>query len=116
MVNGEMHHDTVFTLQMNGDLIDIPGYQGYNNVAGNVRWSGVASGRYDRDQDTTPSNWFIQYAIPAYNINYRTYNLGVKGSSGTAYTFSLNKGINNTAPTSGYEALVSTGVALELAQ
>lgn len=116
MVNGEMHHDCVFTLQQGGSLISIPGYEGYNTVSGNVRWSGIASGSYDRDVASTPNNWYIQYLIPAYNINYRTYNLGVRSSSGSAYTFSLNKPISDTAPATSYEALISTGVAMELAQ
>jgi hypothetical protein len=116
MVNGEMHHDTVFTLQISGNLISIPGYEGYNAVSGNVRWSGITSGRYDRNEDSTPSNWYIQYVIPAYNTDFRSYNLGVRSSSGSAYIFSLNKPINNTAPATSYEALISTGVAMELAQ
>jgi hypothetical protein len=116
MVNGEMHHDTVFTLQISGDLISIPGYEGYNAVSGNVRWSGIATGRYDRDVNSTPNNWYIQYVIPANNTNFRSYNLGVRSSSGAAYIFSLNKPTNDTAPAQSYEALISTGVALELAQ
>jgi hypothetical protein len=116
MVNGELHYDAVFTLQIGGDLIAIPGYQGYNNTSGNVRWSGITSGRYDRDVATTPNNWYIQYVIPAYTTNYRSYNLGVRSSSSSAYVFSLNKPITDSAPSPGVEAMVSTGVAMELAQ
>jgi hypothetical protein len=116
MVNGEIHYDSVFTLQMGGNLISIPGYEGFNTVSGNVRWSGIATGRYDRNEDSTPNNWYIQYVIPAYNTDFRSYNLGIRSSSSSAFTFALNKPINNTAPATSYEALISTGVALELAQ
>lgn len=116
MINGEIHYDTLFTLQISGDLITIPGYQGYNNVSGNVAWSGITSGRYDRDVASTPNNWYIQFAIPAYNTNFRSYNLGVRASGGTAYVFGLNKTVSDTTPQAAYEAMISTGVAMELAQ
>jgi hypothetical protein len=70
----------------------------------------------DRCVFNTSATPNIQYVIPAYNTDFRSYNLGVRSSSGTAYIFSLNKPINDTAPATSYEALISTGVALELAQ
>jgi len=116
MINGEVHYDTVFTLHMNGRIITEAGYQGYNNQAGNARWSGVSSPPYDaNDQNSTQFQNFIQYYIPAGGTNPRTYAPAIRSASGTAYTLYLNRTIGSTGADS-YEVAISTAVAMEIAQ
>lgn len=115
MISGEVHHDNVFLAHQGGVLITTAGYQGYNNVSGNVRWSGLTQGFYDADDSTTPAAWFIQYAVPAANTTVRTYAPAVRSSSSATYTFALNRTISS-AGASGNETGISTGMILELAQ
>lgn len=63
MINYEVNTNTVFLAHKDGSLITTSGYQGYNNVAGNVRYSGLIGAMYDADNNSTPSNSYIQYAI-----------------------------------------------------
>jgi hypothetical protein len=115
MINGEMHHDNVFTIHQDNALITTTGFQGFNSEAGNVRWSGIASAFYDRNEDSTPSNWIIQYAISAGSTTSRTYAPAVRSSTGTAYTFAFNRTINGSIGDS-HESMVSTGMIMEIAQ
>jgi hypothetical protein len=115
MISGELHQDNVLLAHQGGVLITTAGYQGYNNVSGNVRWSGLTQAYYDLDESTTPSGWFIQYAIPAANTSARTYAPAVRSSSGATYTFALNRTISSTG-TDGQENGISTGMIMELAQ
>lgn len=115
MLNGEMHQDAMFVIQQDGVLILQPGYQGVNNVIGNTRWSGIVCGRYDENEDSTPSNWYLCYTVPANSTDGRTYYPAVRSSSGGNYTFWMNR----TAASFGqdyYEATVSTGSIMEIAQ
>jgi hypothetical protein len=116
MIHGEMHYDSVWTLHRDGSLITTAGYQGFNNQIGNSRWSGVVATSYDfNDQSSTPFHLFIQYAIPAENTATRTYAPAVRSSSGTAYTFYLNRTVASAGADS-YEVGVSTGVIMEIMQ
>jgi hypothetical protein len=115
MINGEMHQDGVILMHQNRQLIVLPGYEGYNNVQGNSRWSGITASVYDVDESTTPQNWFIQYSIPAMTTEPRTYAPAVRSSSGGSYTLSLNRVLNGTG-TDGQENMVSTGVIMEIAR
>ena len=115
MINCELHHDAVFLVHQDGTLITIPGYEGYNNVAGNIRWSGIVSSHYDYDQASTPETIFIQYAVPAMTTTPRTYTPAIRASAGTAYTFALNRCLNSSG--SYYiENTISTGMAMEIFQ
>jgi len=115
MINGELHQDNVFLMHRNDQLITDTSRQGFNNVAGNVRSSGIASAFYDQDENTTPSNWFLQYFIPAVNVESRTYAPAVRSSSATNYTFALNRTLN-AASQDGIERMVSTGTIMEILQ
>jgi hypothetical protein len=115
MINGEIHHDNVFTVYQGTDIITTEGFQGFNNQAGNVRWSGVASAFYDRNESSTPSNWIIQYAISAGSTTSRTYSPAVRSSSATAYTFAFNRTLNGSISDS-QESMISTGMIMEIAQ
>jgi hypothetical protein len=113
MINGELHQDNVLVIHQNGNLITTSGQEGYNNNAGNQRWSGYVSAFYDRDEGSTPSNWYISYSCPADNTTSRTYAPAVRSSSGTAYTLALNKTL--TDGTENYrESMVSFAIAYEI--
>lgn len=115
MLNGELHQDAMFVIQQDGALILQPNYQGVNNVIGNTRWSGIVSGRYDQDENSTPSNWYLCYTVPANSTNGRTYFPAVRSSGPTSYTFFMNRTVNNTGQ-DFYEVTVSTGSIMEIAQ
>jgi hypothetical protein len=115
MINGEAHQDIVMLLHQNRQLIVLPGYEGYNNVQGNSRWSGITSSVYDVDESTTPQNWFIQYSIPAMTTEPRTYAPAVRSSSAGSYTLALNRVLASVG-TDGQENMISTGVIMEIAK
>ena len=115
MINAEVHHDTVFLIHQNGSLITTAGYEGYNNNAGNQRWSGFMSGFYDADEGSTMSNFYLQYAIPAASLSQRTYAPAIRSGSGTNYVMTLNKTLGSQGE-EGYENTVSTGMIMEIQQ
>jgi len=115
MINAEIHHDNVFLIHKNGNLITDTGYEGYNSVNGNVRYSGVMSPAYDQDYASTPSNYMLQYFITAGNTVPRTYAPAIRGAGATAYTLWLNRPVSS-AGADNYEVTISTGVLMEIAQ
>jgi len=117
MVNGEFSGaawDNVFVIQKGGSLITTSGYEGYNSLGGNNRWSGFVGGAYDNDASSTPENYRIQYWIPALETTSQTFAPAVRSASATAYTFYLNRTVS--APTASYEVMISTGMIQEIAQ
>jgi hypothetical protein len=115
MLNCEVHHDNVFLVHQDGNLITTSGYEGYNNGAGNQRWSGYVGPRYDADEDSTMSNYYILYSIPATNLNQRTYAPAVRSSGSTTYVCTLNKPLGSQGQ-DAYENAVSTGMIMEIQQ
>jgi hypothetical protein len=116
MINGEVHQDTVFLIHRNGVLIDTGDSPGFNALNGNVRWSGIATGRYDTNEDSTPANYIIMYSQVSDSLATRTYCPAIRSSSGGTYTLGLNKCINYTvAGQDNVEIMVSTGIAYEVA-
>jgi hypothetical protein len=113
MINGEMNNNNEFLIHKDGTLITTTGEQGYNNLAGNVRWSGFASSFYDRNDDSTPSNWNILYSCAAGSTTARTYAPAVRGSGGTGYTFYLNRTVGGGDP-NYFESMVSFAIAYEV--
>ena len=111
MVNGELHQDNVLLIWKNGTLAS----DGFNQESGNVRWSGYASGFYDQNESSTPSNWKIMYADFPGSTAALTYGLATRSSSTGNYAFYLNRAIAN-AGANAYENLVSVGVIQEIAQ
>jgi hypothetical protein len=116
MITHEVTYNMVFTVFRDGALITTAGYEGYNNEAGNVRWSGVVSGIHDRaDISSTPTNAFIQYAVPAVDTAARTYTPATKSSDAGVNTFYLNRAVVSTGADT-QENGVSTGIIMEVAQ
>lgn len=111
MVNGELHHDNTFLIWKDGAVAP----NGYNQQAGNVRWSGYTSSFYDADHSSTPSNWNIMYAGFPASTSPVTYGLATRSSSGSNYTFFLNRTIGSLG-TDAYENMVSVGIIQEIAQ
>ena len=115
MINCEVHHDNVFLVHQDGNLITTSGYEGYNIGGGNQRWSGYMSGFYDANESSTMGNYFMLYSIPATNLNQRTYAPAIRSSSGSQYTLTLNKTISSQGE-DVYENAVSTGMIMEIQQ
>ena len=115
MINGETGNDNVFLIHQNGSLITTAGYEGYNGNAGNQRWSGYVCMYYDRDTSSTGSNYYIQYAIPATNLNQRTYAPAVRNSGPDTSIFTLNRTYDGRGQ-DNYEIMVSTGMIMEIQQ
>lgn len=115
MINGEMHQDSSFVIHRDNALITTAGYQGYNNSAGNNRWSGIATGYYDQNEDSTPSNWFIQFALPAVTISPTVLSLAVRSSGPNDRTFALNRTLGSSGG-DNHEQGISTGTIWEIAQ
>lgn len=118
MINGEASTalwDVSFLVHKNGSLITQPGYESYNTQAGNIRWSGVTTGMYDNNSDSTMANMFIQYGIIAGSINTQTFAPAVRSSNSTAKNFLLNRCAGN-AGADNFEVAISTGVIWEVSQ
>lgn len=111
MVNGELHQDNVFLIWQNGALAA----NGFNQQAGNVRWSGYTSAFYDQNESTTPSNWKIMYAGFPASTSPVTYGLATRSSSGSNYTFFLNRTVAALGQ-DAHENMVSVGIIQEIAQ
>lgn len=112
-INGECGEDNVFTVMRNGSVITDAGYQGYNSNS-TSSWSGLTSWQYDRNNDSTPSNMFMQYFIPSGSTASRTYSPGVRSNNGAAQSFYLNRTVGSTGADS-YELMASTAVVMEVA-
>ena len=105
----------VWLIHRDGALITEAGYQGYNNQAGNSRWSGFVGGQYDNNASTTPENYGIQYFIPAGAAVSQTFAPAVRSATGTAHTLYLNRTVSG-AGQDDYEVMISTGTIMEIAQ
>jgi hypothetical protein len=103
----EIHHDAVFLVQQDGTLI------GYNTDLGNNRWSGILTPQYDNDYSSTPQVSTINWFVVAGSTTARTYQLCIRGSGGSSYTFALNSTVGNRGQ-DGHEVGVSHGIAREI--
>lgn len=115
MINGELHENNVFMLHKDGSLIATAGYAGYNLSVGNIRASGMMGGFYDQNEDSTPSNWYLQYAIISGSTNSMTFAPAIRSSSAGTYTLALNRTLNGSTGDS-QESSVSSGMIMEVAQ
>lgn len=114
MINGELHQNNVFLIHRDGALITTAGEEGRNNISNN-RWVGYAAAFYDQNEDSTPSNWVIMYSQIAGSTTSRTYAPAVRSSSGSAFTFFLNRTVGATdAGQDAYERMVSSGIIYEV--
>lgn len=117
MINGEFSTaawENVFLIWKNNALITTAGYEGYNSLGGNNRWSGFVGGQYDTNAASTPENYRIQYWAPAGSTESQVYGVAVRSATGTAHVFYLNRTV--TAPQDNHEVQISTAMAQEIAQ
>ena len=114
MINCEITENNVFLVHRDGSLITTAGYQAYNNVAGNSRWSGVMAPFYDWDTNSTLSNHILQYVIPATATTTTTIAPAIRSSDGNARTLYMNR--TAITPQNSYEISVSSGMIQEIAQ
>ena len=115
MLNYEVYHDFNFLVHKNGALLTLVGYEGYNNLSGNVSWSGVLTAYYDQDQDSTMSSGCLKFIAPAENLLSRNYTPAVRGSGIATQAFMLNRTLGATL-VENREIAISTGVIMEIAQ
>jgi hypothetical protein len=107
MVNAEFHQDNVFLVYRDTTLI------GYNTDRGNVQFSGVVSAAYDQNEDSTPSNFCINWIDTPATTSAITYSLRVRSSSAGSYTLYVNRTVAQVGNNS-YEAMCSNGIAWEI--
>lgn len=114
-IAGESNHNVNFLIHRDGALITDSGYQGFNNVVGNVNLqSGYVTSWYDNNTDSTGTMYWIQYYIRPSNTNSRTYAPAVRSSeNGVSYTFFFNR-LAGSAGQDNYENAVSNGVVMEI--
>ena len=106
-VHYEMHQDTMFLVQQDGNLI------GFNTYRGNARWSGIVTPVYDNDYSSTPQNSTINWFVRAGSTSARFYDLAVRSSSSGNYTLSLNRSLGSLGA-DGNEVGISYGFAREI--
>jgi hypothetical protein len=110
--NGEVHHDNVFRIYRDGNLI------GYNtNIDSNNRWNGVSvAGIYDRNESSTPCNITITWVDTPQTTNTITYQIYVQSSSTGSYPYYLNRTYaGSDTGQDAYERMVSCKSVMEVA-
>jgi hypothetical protein len=116
MINGELHQDNVFLMHRDGVLITTSGEEGYNRLSGNLRWSGLASGWYDQNESTTPSNWLLMYSQISGSLAPRIYCPAIRSSSSGSYSFQLNRTFAGAdVGSDNVERMISMGYIHEVA-
>lgn len=110
---GEINNNAVFLVHRDGALITTAGEEGYNNTAGNSRWSGFTPQIYDQNDSSTANVITILYSQIAGSTSARTYAPAVRSSEGTNYTYYQNRTISSSGQSS-YEAGVSFGIIYEV--
>ena len=114
MIVYEVNWNVVFVMHQDGNLVTAAGYEGYNNVVGNQRYSGIASAMFDSNNASTPSHNYIQYAIATGSTSETTLAPAVRSSGASAATFYLNRSVST--PADATEVGVSAGSIMEIAQ
>ena len=90
MICGELHQDNVWLIHRNGGLVTTSGEQGRNSTNNN-RWMGYAAAWYDRNENSTPSTWYLLYHCIANTTSYTYFNPACRSSSGGNYNFYQNR-------------------------
>jgi len=111
----ETNTTQTFKSTKDGSVMTASGYEGYNNLAGNQRWSGLAAPAYDVDSNSTMSHINIRFFDASGSTTSRTYGLDIRTSDPNNKTFYLNRCIGN-AGADDYENGVSFVTIMEIAQ
>lgn len=120
MVNGECtSHNHVFSIHRRpsgGSWSTI----GYNEDAGQARWSGVDHGWYDRDNNSTQYNnclfWYDETpSITTFPVGSKiSYTFGTMSSNTSNVTYWMNR-TDSRGGQNAYENTVSVGYVMEIA-
>lgn len=116
MINCETDANIVMLAYRNNAIVTTSGYQSYNTGVGNVYYSGMLAGAYDQNNDSTPSNYFLQYIAPANSTSSTTFQVAARTS---VNAFTTNFHLNRTFSSLGgdyHEMMVSTVTLWEIAQ
>jgi len=108
-IEHEVHHDTNLRIYRDGTLI------GYNTVSGDVQWSGVTTGNYDQNVDSTPEQSMITWIDEPNTTSTVTYKVYMKRSGNSNWPFYLNRP-SVSSGASAQETGVSQKTAMEIAQ
>lgn len=107
MLHCEGNENIMFVVRRNNGLI------GYNTQRGNVRFSGITTCLYDQNVDSTPHMHTIDWYDRPGATSAQTYDVGVRSSNGTNYTFFLNRTSASTGA-DNQEIGISYGFAWEI--
>ena len=108
MCTGELHQDNGFRIMRNGSLYK-------TTTQTNERWGSYISAWYDGNQSSTMSNWYIvAFDDDVVAGTSYTYTLGCGSSSGSKYTFYLNRCVSNGGGNNSYENGVTVMTAMEI--
>ena len=108
MCTGELHQDNGFRIMRNGSLYK-------TTTQTNERWGSYISAWYDGNQSSTMSNWYIvAFDDDVVAGTSYTYTLGCGSSSGSTYTFYLNRCVSNGGGNNSYENGVTVMTAMEI--
>jgi hypothetical protein len=112
---GASTHNYVYNVYKDG-AVPTGTYAGYNTTNGNQTYSGIAMALpYETDYNSTPfGTTFFYHDFPG-DTSAHTYAPGVKESSGTNYTWYVNRTVGS-AGAGGSENGVSFSIAWEIAQ
>ena len=105
----EAHYDVIFRVYRDSTLI------GYNTVSGNVQWSGVTTGAYETDENSTPQQSIITWIDSPNTTSTVTYKVYAQDSNGQSRAVYLNRP-KGSSGAGNYETGVSQKTAMEIAQ
>jgi hypothetical protein len=108
----EAHHDVIFNVLRDGNLIGAQFGSGYNQG----RWVGAAPSRYDNNNDSTPSYLNLPWIDCPGTTGPVTYSIATISSGATARSLTLNSTLTNYLNgTDAYEQGCSFSIAQEIA-
>jgi hypothetical protein len=91
-------------------------YAGYNNISGDVQWSGFTQALpYESDYNSTPMTQTIRYHDFPNTTSTITYAPGILSTNDGSLTYYVNRTAGSSG-TTGYETGVSISIAMEVAQ
>lgn len=113
VLTGEVSWDEVLLLHRNDSLITDGGQQGYNNQAGNNRWSGLIGGWYDNNNSSTPASFKLQYHCVANTTSPIYFTPAVRSSQSSENWWRFNRTWDSNGQ-NAYERTCSIGYLFEI--
>jgi len=113
VLTGEVSWNEVLLLHKNDSLITDGGQQGYNNQAGNNRWSGLLAGWYDNNNSSTPASWKFTYHCTANTTGTVHFTPAVRSSEGGQDWWRINRSWSSNGQ-GNYERTCCVGYLFEI--